>query len=29
MMMITNLIGKPEAQLIEMIEDVDNKAFMK
>ena len=28
-MMITNLIGKPEAQLIEMIEDVDNKAFMK
>lgn len=28
-MMITNLIGKPDAQLIDMIEDVDNRAFMK
>ena len=29
MMMITNLVGKPDAQLIETIEDVDNRAFMK
>ena len=28
-MMITNLIGKPDAALIEQIEDVDNRAFMK
>ena len=29
MMMITNLIGKPDANLIEQIEDVDNRTFMK
>jgi len=29
MMMITNLIGKPDSNLIEQIEDVDNRAFMK
>ena len=29
MMMITNLIGKPDTALIEQIEDVDNRAFMK
>jgi len=28
-MMITNLIGKPDSNLIEQIEDVDNRAFMK
>ena len=29
MMMITNLIGKPDADLIEQIYDVDNRQFMK
>ena len=29
MMMITNLIGKPDAALIETIEDADNRTFMK
>ena len=29
MMMITNLIGKPDAALIEHIEDADNRTFMR
>jgi len=29
MMMITNLIGKPEAALIDQIEDNDNRTFMR
>lgn len=29
MMMITNLIGKPEAALIDQIEDADNRTFMR
>ena len=28
-MMITNLIGKPDAALIEHIEDADNRTFMR
>ena len=29
MMMIANLIGKPDATFIEQIEDNDNRTFMK
>ena len=29
MMMITNLVGKPEAALIDQIEDADNRTFMR
>lgn len=29
MMMITNLIGKPDAALIDQIDDPDNKQFMR
>lgn len=28
-MMITNLIGKPDAALIDQIEDSDNRTFMR
>ena len=28
-MMITNLVGKPEAALIDQIEDADNRTFMR
>ena len=29
MMMITNLVGKPEAKLIDKIQDADNRTFMR
>mmetsp|Transcript_10735 Transcript_10735/g.13408 ORF Transcript_10735/g.13408 Transcript_10735/m.13408 type:complete len:89 (+) Transcript_10735:632-898(+) len=29
MMMITNLVGKPEPALIDQIEDADNRTFMR
>ena len=29
MMMITNLVGKPDAKLIEKIQDADNRTFMR
>ena len=29
MMMITNLVGKPDAKLIDKIQDADNRTFMR